>query len=76
MILLNSPFLIRAIWITEEEFRFSPNIHFDIVYSSELTTIVGQNDREYFVEGYLLLVQVVLDSVEVFSDLISCFVVK
>ena len=50
---LNSPFLVRAIRVTKEEFTLSSHIHFDIIDPGKLSTIIGKNDREELEEIFV-----------------------
>ena len=76
VIFLNSPFLVRAIWGTKEEFTLSSHIHFDIITPGKLSSIIGKNDREELEEIFVSLVKSVLDIIEVFGNLKGSFIIE
>ena len=76
MIFLNSPFLVRAIRVTKEEFTLSSNIHFDIIDPGKLSTIICEDDRKELEEIFIHLVKGVLDIIEVFSNLKGSFIIQ
>ena len=76
MIFLNSPFLVRAIRVTKEEFTLSSHIHFDIINPGKLSTIICQNDREKLEEIFVSLVKSVFDVIEVFGNLKGSFIIQ
>ena len=61
MNVLNSPFLVRAIRVTKEEFTFSSNIHFDVIAPGKLSTIIGKNDGKELEKVFVRLVKSVLN---------------
>ena len=76
MIFLNSPFLVRAIRVTKEEFTLSSNIHFDIIDPGKLSTIICEDDRKELEEIFIHLVKGVLDIIEVFGNLKGSFIIQ
>ena len=76
MIFLNSPFLVRAIRITKEEFTLSSHIHFDIIDPGKLSTIICEDDRKELEEIFIHLVKGVLDIIEVFGNLKGSFIIQ
>ena len=76
MIFLNSPFLVRAIRVTKEEFTLSLHIHFDIIDPGKLSTIICEDDRKELEEIFIHLVKGVLDIIEVFDNLKGSFIVE
>ncbi len=76
MIFLNSPFLVRAIRVTKEEFTLSSHIHFDVINPGKLSTIIGKNDREELEEIFVRLVKSVLDVIEMFGNLKGSFIIQ
>ena len=76
VIFLYSPFLVRAIRVTKEEFYFTTNIHFDIIDPGKLSTIIGKNDRKEMEEVFIRLVKSVLDVIEVFGNLKGSFILQ
>lgn len=68
VILLNSSLLVGEVWVAGEEFRLASDITFNVINSSELTTVVCKDNRENLKEVLVCLVTVVLDDLDMFSN--------